>query len=47
MAWLMHAIMPSHPNLNRFLGQFVSAVPDEMFAALAPVQQELGECLSQ
>ena len=47
MEWLMHAIMPSHPNLNRFLGQFVSGVPDEMFAALTPPLQELGECLSQ
>ena len=40
--WLMQAVLPSHPNLNRFLGEFVSDVPDDMFAALSPVQQELG-----
>ena len=38
----MQAVLPSHPNLNRFLGEFVSDVPDDMFAALSPVQQELG-----
>jgi hypothetical protein len=40
--WLMQAVLPSHPNLNRFLGEFVSDVPDDMFAALSPLQQELG-----
>jgi hypothetical protein len=43
--WLMQAVLPSHPNLNRFLTEFVSEVPDEMFAALTPVQKELGGCL--
>jgi hypothetical protein len=40
--WLMHAVLPSHPNVNRFLGEFVSSVPDDMFGALNPLQRELG-----
>ena len=40
--WLMSAVLPQHPNLNRFLGEFVSDVPDDMFAALTPDQKELG-----
>jgi hypothetical protein len=38
-------MLPLHRNLNRFLGEFVSAVPDPMFDALPPVWQELGACV--
>lgn len=37
--WLMHAVLPSHPNLNRFLGEFVSDVPDDMFELLSTDMQ--------
>ncbi len=40
--WLMQAVLPSHPNLTRFLGEFVSDVPDDMFAALTADQQQMG-----
>jgi hypothetical protein len=40
--WLMHAVLPSHPNLNRFLGEFVSDVPDDMFELLSTDMQALG-----
>jgi hypothetical protein len=37
-------MLPVHPNINRFLGEFISAVPDSMFLALPPLLQELGAC---
>jgi hypothetical protein len=43
--WRVLAMLPLHRNLNRFLGEFVSAVPDPMFDALTPVLQELGACV--
>jgi hypothetical protein len=38
-------MLPVHRNVNRFLGEFVSAVPDPMFDALPPLLRELGACL--
>ncbi len=43
--WKVLAMLPVHRNLNRFLGEFVSAVPDPMFNALTPDLKELGTCL--
>ena len=44
--WLMHAVLPSHPNVNRFLGEFVSDVPDDMFLLLPHDMQGLGKASS-
>jgi hypothetical protein len=43
--WRVLAMLPLHRNLNRFLGEFVSTVPDPMFDALPPLLQELGACV--
>jgi hypothetical protein len=43
--WKVLAMLPVHRNVNRFLGEFVSAVPDPMFDALTPDLKELGACL--
>jgi hypothetical protein len=40
--WLTLAMLPLHPNINRFLGEFVVDVPDAMFEALTPDLKELG-----
>ncbi len=42
--WKVLAMLPVHRNVNRFLGEFVSAVPDPMFDALTPDLKELGAC---
>jgi hypothetical protein len=39
------AMLPVHRNVIRFLGEFVSTVPDPMFDALTPDLKELGACL--
>jgi hypothetical protein len=44
--WKVLAMLPLHRNVNRFLGEFVSAVPDPMFDALTPDLKELGACCS-
>ncbi len=38
------ALLPVHPNINRFLGSFVSSIPDAMFAAIPEVFKEYGAC---
>ncbi len=38
------ALLPVHPNINRFLGSFVSSIPDAMFAAIPEVWKEYGAC---
>ncbi len=43
--WKVLAMLPVHHNVNRFLGEFVSAVPDPMFDALTPDLKELGACM--
>jgi hypothetical protein len=43
--WKVLAMLPVHRNVNRFLGEFVSTVPDPMFDALTPDLKELGACL--
>ncbi len=40
--WATHALLPSHLNINRFLCQFKSSVPDEMFEALTDAQKASG-----
>jgi hypothetical protein len=44
--WLMHGVAPSHPNIVRFIMEFVSDIPDAMFDLLTPDLQELGEVSS-
>jgi hypothetical protein len=34
--WQAIALLPPHPNLNRFLVQFMDDVPDSMFALVPP-----------
>jgi hypothetical protein len=42
--WQSFALLPTHRNVNRFLGQFVDAIPDDMFERLTDGQRELGTC---
>jgi hypothetical protein len=43
--WKALALLPGHENINRFLGEFVSEVPDDMFAALTDDMKEIGAVL--
>jgi hypothetical protein len=38
-----YPVLPSHPNLNKFIGELVAVPTQEMFAHLLPDMQELGQ----